>query len=492
MKDDPRVDHTQFDAPHSLEAERMVLGSILVNTDQAPVVLEALRAENFYLYAHALIFRAMQKVSAESFGMSQVVDELTRAGDLKDVGGWAYLTGLSDGMPQGTDIDYTIGRIRTLARRRELVGLADAFHTAAQADDCDPASLLDTWKDKLVNLEARHAAATQPTLRPFRDGLSDTLDWIAEQHDGNPYIGLATGLLTTLDSRTLGLRGLIVLAAQPGIGKTAFGLDVGLATIRNENTACLIFVSLEMSARSMQLRMVSAASGLSWVRLVKGDVHEQGAAEGGDGLPAGLRLHDGDLWVLRAGVKALREVEDRIVLLDRDDLPRAGLTRPADWLRRVIDEAKRSTGAGRAFVLIDNLQSIPVANDPTTGRGWRTDLDRDRHIMAELLTVARTMPTDPLLVISEQSKAGFTAGGLDSVLGSGRAVYSPDSVWFLRDDRGADAAPEGNTIELDLVIAKSRDGSTRGAIPLTFNFRTCTYVENTGRAPFGNKDTEQR
>ena len=483
--DPPQHDTDDFKTPHDLDVEQLVLGYLLTHPDQAGHVLPELSPDHFFRVAHQAVFRAMLAVQASgaAIDLFAVRAELDRMGVLDDVGGVAALAALDSGIPRSATIDSGVADLREIAYRRDVARVTYAISRQAQAGQ-EPSALVEGLNAQLADIEARHTADTKPTLRSFADGLTDALAWIVTHHDGRKFIGLATGTLPILDRRTLGLRGLIVLAAQPGIGKTSFGLDVGLATINHHTgdplgPACFIFCSFEMSRPAMVLRMLSGATALSWERLVLGDHTERLTKDGFDLGQAGLDQ-------FRSGVRQLRAIGDKIVLIDSDDLPR-GLTRPADWLRHVIDDAKKTTATERAFVLIDNLQSIPVSNDPASGRAWRTDLDRDRFLMAELLAVSRSMPDDPLFVISEQAKGRFATADLDSVLGSGRSVYSPDVVLFLRGDPNIDdTLPTSDAIDLDLIVSKARDGMQRGPIPLTFHYRTSTY-EEANRVPFSTK-----
>lgn len=334
----------------------------------------------------------------------------------------------------------------------------------------------------------------RPPIRTLDHDLIEAQTWLASQH-GRPSLGLLTGTFAKLDERTMGLRGLILLASLPGIGKTSLGLQLGLDIVAHayqkpdprQGRVCFVFFSFEMARRAMALRVMARASGLPWAKLVLGESGTYGYSPDPDD---GLRFSPKDRTAYARGIEQLEVVANRIVIIDGEDVPTGGLAHPATWLFDRIADAKTATESDRAFVLIDNLQAIPVWNDPAGGHAWRTDLDRDRFVMSELLKVSREISAgavaDAVMVISEQTKAGFGGSDMASVLGSGRSVYSPDVVMFLRPDPAQDEAEPtspGET-ELDLVIMKARDGMTRGAVPLTFNHRITQFTENRGRAPF--------
>ena len=230
MKDDPQANHTQhdpqaqyndasFEAPRDHDAEQLVLGYCLTHPEQAGDVLTGLSPHHFHHFRYETVFRAMREIHDRDDGIDlfPVAAELTRMGALDEVGGHAALTALADGIPPGTTIDSAMAQLRRVAWRRD-VALATHHATLQAQAGHDPDTLIENLRAKLVDLEARHTADTKPTLHPLGSSLQGTLTWVAAQHDGSPHIGLAAANFPTLTERTMGLRGLMLLAAQPGQG----------------------------------------------------------------------------------------------------------------------------------------------------------------------------------------------------------------------------------------------------------------------------------
>lgn len=327
-------------------------------------------------------------------------------------------------------------------------------------------------------------------LRSFADDLAEFEAWLPTQH-GRPFIGLATGRFSEIDNRLCGLRGLIVMAAMPGVGKTSFGLNLGLAAVANHvgpdaERVAFVFFSFEMARQAMTTRLVSFTSGLQWRRLVLGDSKPTTDSE---------ELHFSDVSAEKYhdGLEQLREFHDRIVIIDRQMIPPFGLSTPGDWIAAHIEQAKLETGASRAFVLIDSLQTIPVVENASR----RERLDVERFLMGELRGVSDRYLTDPIFVISEQSKDGFGRSDLGAVLGAGRNVYSADVVMFLTSDPNAndnDDAPltQEAAVDLDLHISKARDGMIRKPVSMRFYYKLSRFEETPNRALFEKRANSDR
>ncbi len=296
-----------------------------------------------------------------------------------------------------------------------------------------------------------------------------------------------------MDKRTRGLRGLILLAAAPNVGKTTLAIQLGLDAVLHNPDAAFLFVSLEMSRRDMLTRMKSRLSELTWETLVfgSGRVDQQ--------------LHDGayftqdELSRLAHANAILRDIGKRIRILDDKNFPEPTLEK----VLAQIEGLKATTGATRVFVLVDYLQVWPVSD--ASGK-IRSDMDADKWRIGQMKALQGAIGSDPVLVISEarkpSEKDAAWGGGLADVMGSARGTYTPDMVLLLRPWSDAELASIEGAIEAKdvkqvaaevrathaglgyalqrLSIVKGRDGTTRGDIELQFFFGRSAFEENSG------------
>jgi hypothetical protein len=310
------------------------------------------------------------------------------------------------------------------------------------------------------------------------------------QSRGKQFIGLPQRTLPKLDEMTLGMRGLILLAAAPNTGKTTLAIQLGLDAVIHNEDAAFLFVSLEMSRRDMLTRIKSRLSGLDWKELVFG------SAPFGDGF------YGQDEWRrLQEMNDTLKDIGRRICILDDKNFP-------APTLEKVIDQAnalKAATGMSRVIVLVDYLQVWPVPD--TLSKTIRSDLDADKWRIGQMKELRDALGGDPVLVISEARKPADSdeawGGGMADVMGSARGTYTPDIVLLLRDisdeelgarsslgkedkdkkaaqQRGREAreADANSGISRQrLSIVKGRDGVRRGSFELRFLFHQSKYEE---------------
>ena len=310
--------------------------------------------------------------------------------------------------------------------------------------------------------------------------LEDVLARLPETH-GQDAIGLRSGLFRRVDEMLCGWRGLLLMSARPGIGKTTMALAAGIGALGQRDDAALVICSYEMSRESLLLRLLSFASGLSWRQLVLGN---PGAARS---IADGLALTDEQREKLLKGAAQLRELAPRIAIVTAAE---AGDLESVEQLAGMVERFRREAGASRSFVVIDNLQAIPL-NAPAGG--WSDGLDRDRTAMSQLVRLRDTLgDRDPLLVISERTKDKMDDGCIEGVLGTGRNIYSPDAVMALvpvmeddpdaadgkRRQAGGICPKLGQWSKLQLVIGKARDGMTRGIVPMRFYYERSEFTED--------------
>lgn len=222
---------------------------------------------------------------------------------------------------------------------------------------------------------------------------------------GKEWIGLQQKTIKSLDEATRGLRQMITICAEPGIGKTILMTqlfeDILLA---NEDT-CGVFVSWELSGDEILDRIKSRDTVTKWET---------------------LRLKSDALLRSKAD-KLLERIASRMVILEHQNCSERDLT--ADRIIQEVEQLKRETGCNRCVVCIDYLQIFPVPESVKAG----TDLARDDYIVKEIKKIRYHLGDDPVFCISETNKNDGTMGGrnLGKAKGSGRTVYASDAVMFI-------------------------------------------------------------
>lgn len=289
--------------------------------------------------------------------------------------------------------------------------------------------------------------------------LSGTLDRLIETHLDHT-VGMPTGSLPKLDEYTLGIRGLSVLASNPGVGKTSFGAQIGLSIVQKNPGACFVFFSFEMDIEDVQRRFLSTGTGVHWRDLVLGAPKNAKISRTDDGL----RLTEVQRTRFVEGLDMLRGLADRISIIDCTRLSHV----TAEWMRDAVESFKRKTGTSRAFVLMDSLESMPLNPNITS------QADAVNRAMADLLSMQRSSG-DAIMVTASQTTLDEPA--------SSRSMGAPDFVIAMRE---VDVPDERRQIDLEFV--KGRDGITRGTIRLFCLDSTYLYVE--GR-PVEKEDSDQ-
>lgn len=259
--------------PHSEQAERAVLGSLMLDAARNwPSVADTLAAGAFFSRRHALIFAAIDRLSDRRTAVDPIIvaDELERTGDLAEVGGLAYLGELAETTPPGLNASSYARIVREHADRRELIRIASAAATRAYEGDDSAEIVTDAESAFLTLSEHRGEQGPHSVADILRGGYVDTLQARAE----GKARGVSTGF-PDIDRITAGLRPgqLIVIAARPGEGKTTLAGNIAehVAVRLNEP---VLFFSLEMLAQELTDRFASSLSGAPLSAILAGDVSD--------------------------------------------------------------------------------------------------------------------------------------------------------------------------------------------------------------------------
>jgi replicative DNA helicase len=261
--------------PHNPEAERTVLGAVLVDNAAFNSAAELLTREDFYREAHRRIFDAMAALTERSQPIDLVTlkDELVRGAALEAVGGAAYLGSLMDGVPRITNVEQWSRIIKEKAVLRNLIHASNRIVQSCYEAEDEAALILDRAEKSIFDIAERRIRQGFVGIREIVKESFRTIDQLSQSKE--LISGLATGFVD-LDERTSGLQkgDLIIVAARPAMGKTSFCLNIAQhASMRAGETVGLF--SLEMSKEQLVLRMLCADARVDAHRLRTGKLQEK-------------------------------------------------------------------------------------------------------------------------------------------------------------------------------------------------------------------------
>jgi replicative DNA helicase len=433
--------------PHNLEAERSVLGAILLHNDAFNLAAEVLDASDFFRDAHRRIFDKMVKLveRGDAVDLVTLKEELGRAGELDEVGGPAYIAALVDGVPRSTNVEHYAKIIKEKATLRNLIFSANKILATAYDAEEEADTILD---------QAEHAifAIADDKIRDgfvsLRDLAQGSLDTIEKLHARKELItGVPTGFID-LDEMTSGLQpsDLIIVAARPSMGKTSLVLNIAQHVGTKTDMTVGVF-SLEMSKEQLFLRMLTGEARIDAHRLRGGFLGER------------------DWGRLSEAIGTLSEAKIFI-----DDTPSIGVLEMRAKCRRLASEH------GLHLIIVDYIQLMQ-------GRG------RFENRTLELASISRSLKglakelSVPVVVLSQLSRAPESRSDhrpqLSDLRESGALEQDADVVVFIfREDQYADksAAPTDAQGTAELIIGKQRNGPT-GVVKLAF-IREFTRFEN--------------
>jgi replicative DNA helicase len=431
--------------PCNLDAERFVLGSIMMDDSQFVQVAGALQADDFSLEKHRRIFQRMGELSerAERIDRVTVANELLRYNELESCDGLTYLVSLDDGLPHIYNLDSYVRIVKDKSVLRRIIFTSQHLMNRCLVGEEDPEQILAGAEESLLKLgDSRMKtglASPAQVIADYQGGLNAFLD------PSKRIKGISTGY-TKLDEMSGGLHAgeLIILAARPSMGKTALALNIAqhVATRLNETVA--IF-SLEMSKESLLTRMLCATARVDSQRFRAG------------------YLNQDERRKLQAAAAQLVEAP-----LFIDDTAGASLMEMHAGLRRLQQQGRLG------LVVVDYLQLM-------SGRG------RFENRNQEISTISRGMKLlakelhVPMLVLSQLSRAPETRQGdhrpqLSDLRESGSIEQDADLVAFIFREEVYKRDREDLRGLAELIVAKQRNGPI-GKIDLVF-LHQLTKFEN--------------
>jgi replicative DNA helicase len=421
--------------PQNIEAEQAVLGAIFLEPSSLTLASEILMPEDFYRASHQKIFNVMLKLAdkGEPVDLVTVTAELADAKLLEEVGGVSYLSDLANSVPTAANIEYYARIVEEKSLLRRLIRTATNIAQDGYTREDEIDVLLNEAERSILEVSQRKRTGM---FQNIKDILVQTYDNIEMLHNRKGEItGIPTGF-TELDRMTAGFQrsDLIIVAARPSVGKTAFALNIAqnVATKTDENVA--IF-SLEMSAQQLVMRMLCA----------EGNINAQNLRTGS--------LTPEDWGKLTMAMGSLSNAGIYI-----DDTPGIRVSEIRAKCRRLKQEK------GLGMVLIDYLQLIQGS-----GRNRENRQQEVSEISRSLKALARELDV-PVIALSQLSRSVEQRQDkrpmMSDIRESGSIEQDADIVAFLYRDDYYDNETENKNI-IEIIIAKQRNGPV-GTVQLAF------------------------
>jgi len=421
--------------PQDLDAERSVLGAILVDSSAISLVAEFLRADHFYLRSHQLIFAAM----LDLFEHQQPIDiitmknQLQKSGVIKEIGGAPYLSELINAVPTSAYVENYGHIVKDQSTKRKLIELASRTAEQAFNETGDIKQMLDEVESDIFSI------AQQQSHRDFielKEIVADSFERLESfMKDGGGMRGVPTGF-TELDNKLAGMQAanLLILAARPGIGKTSFALNIA-ANVALKAKKPVGFFSLEMSKEELVDRLLVGEADIDAWRLKTG------------------KLADEDYRRLTEAMGNLSEAPIFI-----DDTPGISILEMRTKARKLKAEKDVQ------LIIVDYLQLA----DP--GKRFESRVQEVSFVSQGLKNLARELRI-PVIALSQLSRAveqrGTKKPQLADLRESGAIEQDADVVMFLYYEDESEDLMNASKRMVKLYMAKHRNGST-GEIDLLF------------------------
>lgn len=414
--------------PHDIDAEQAVLGSMLTDKDAVNAAIETLKEDAFYRDDNKAIYQAIINLysKSEPIDIITLKDELESMDKFEQVGGYEYLASLPDKVPTTANVQKYIKIVEEKSILRKLIKTANEIIELGYSPTEDVEDIMDGAEKKIFDIMQ---SKNQKGYTPIKDVLVESFTKLEELYNRKQHItGIPTGF-TELDYKTAGLHGseLILVAARPAMGKTAFALNIATNAALRGNAPVAIF-SLEMSKDQLVNRILCSEAMVDSNKVRTGKLEE-------------------DDWVKLAGaIGPLSESEIYI-----DDTPGISVME----IRTKCRKLKMEKDIG--LVVIDYLQLVQGSNKRVGSREQEiSEISRSLKILAKELNV-------PVIALSQLSRAVEQRPDhrpmLSDLRESGAIEQDADIVMFLYRDDYYNKESEKKDIA-EVIIAKQRGGST--------------------------------
>ena len=433
--------------PKNIEAEMNVLGIAFINPYSLEKILENLNSDMFFDRHNKLIFNALEVLYKENIpvDITTVKNELEKEKNLNNIGGIEYLTDVVDSVVTSANLEYYMDIIKEKAIRRKLIDTATKIVENAYEEEDSLATILDSSETKLLDVVRERKTSEFKPIAEVLKSAHDNLELMSQNH--SPVTGLSTGF-QDLDRATAGLHEgeLIIIAARPGMGKTAFALNLATNAAMTTKKSIAIF-NLEMSAEMLVNRMISNVGQIE-----------------NDKLKTGM-LNDND-W--KRYTEAMSELSETNIYIEDD----ASVTAP-----EIKAKCRRlaSNPNGLGLVIIDYLQLV------TTGGRVESRQVEVSEISLAFKTMAMELKV-PVIALAQLSRNAERRESnqprLADLRESGSIEQDADLVMFLnRQDyfeTKTQESTKNNIVPVDVIIAKHRRGST-GLFQMVFELNKSSF-----------------
>lgn len=443
--------------PHSIEAEQSILGGLMLDNSKWDVVGDRVIEDDFYRQNHKLIFRVISKLASNGSALDvvTVAEELERSGELENAGGMAYLGLLVEKTPSAANVRAYAEIVHERAVLRRLIAVSGEISDSAfNPKGRTTSDLLDEAERKVFQIaESRGGQEGGPqSVNPVLTKTLERIDLLFNTTDS--ITGVTTGF-RDLDEMTSGLQpsDLVIVAARPSMGKTAFAMNLVESVLIKANKPVLVF-SMEMPADSILMRMISSLGMINQTRVRSG------------------KLEEDDWPRLTSAVSMLKDKPLYI-----DDTAGLSPTEVRSRTRRVAREIKQDFG----MIMIDYLQLMQI---PGSTEGRTAEIS---EISRSLKALAKEMNC-PVVALSQLNR------GLESrtdkrpmnsdLRESGAIEQDADVIMFIyRDEYYNEDSPDKGLAEI--IIGKQRNGPI-GKIKLSFQGQY-TKFNDLSHVDYGNE-----
>lgn len=420
--------------PHSVESEQSILGSILLDKDAIITVTETIKPGDFYKEAHKIIYECMLSLSnkGEPIDLITLTEELKNQGYLNDVGGISYITSLSTIVPTTSNVKYYADIVKDKSVLRNLIKASNDIISLGYDGTTKIQDVLDKAEKKIFDISQEK---TSDDFKPINLVLMDTYDMIENLYTNKSDVtGITTGF-KDLNKKINGLQrtDLVLIAARPAMGKTAFSLNLVQNAALKGDASVAVF-SLEMSKEQLVQRMLSSQSNVELKKIKTGT------------------LNNNDWPRIIDAMAVLSEAKIHI-----DDTPGITISELRSKCRKLKIEK------GLDLILIDYLQLME-------GEGNNESRQQEiSKISRSLKKIAKELDC-PVVALSQLSRAPEQRADhrpmLSDLRESGAIEQDADIVMFLYRDEYYHPDSESKNIG-EIIIAKNRHGET-GAVELVW------------------------
>ena len=433
--------------PHNIEAEQSVIGSMLISKYAAQKAIENLTNDLFYMDSHDKIFSCIRDLMEDNIpiDITTVTSKLEKKKILKEVGGIEYLSQLINDVPTASNIDEYIKIVNEKAVLHRLIKESSDIASLAYDNDENINDVLDTAEKKILNVVKTRKGSEFRTVQDVMFKTQSDLEKLSQKKGA--ITGLATGFYD-IDNLTSGLHPneLIIIAARPAMGKTAFALNLVINAAMNQDKAVALF-NMEMPAEQLAMRMLSSVGQIKQNKLRTGNLEHDDWKRINEAIS---RFADTKLYIDDTAGMTISEIKAKC--------------------RRLASQKD-----GLALIVIDYLTLIQGSSKYQGNRQQEVS-----EISRSLKTLAMELGV-PVVALAQLSRGVESREDkrpmLSDLRESGSIEQDADIVAFLyRDDYYNKQETDTNPVsESEFIVAKHRNGPTR-TINLIFQRDTSTFV----------------